>query len=119
MMHNEPWRPYAGVNSGSAARLRMWLCASISTAVRPGQPAGVVRVGRLDRDVVPALVQRREGRLDQAAEPQPTPDPRPRAGDAPRHPGGRPGPPPGPVPHRAPPPLPPPPAVPPHGGAGL
>src|SRR5260370_10241684 len=92
MMHNEPWRPYAGVNSGSAARLRMWLCASISTAVRPGEPAGVVRVGRLDRDVVPALVQRREVRLHAAAELDPAPGPGPRPGDAPGHRGREPGP---------------------------
>src|SRR5260370_31326984 len=114
MMHNEPWRPYAGVNSGSAARLRMWLCASISTAVRPGQPAGVVRVGRLDRDVVPALVQRREVRLDEAAELHPAPDLGPRPADPLRPRGGETVPPPGPPHHGGPPPLPQHPALPQH-----
>jgi hypothetical protein len=35
-MQREPSRPYASVNSGSSARLRIWLCASMISVSLPG-----------------------------------------------------------------------------------
>src|SRR5437870_9538548 len=81
-MHSEPSRPYATVNSGSAARLKIWLCASMimpgildgGSRTPIGGHSGVVGVGGLDRCVVALLVEVDHVGFDQATQVAPPPD---------------------------------------------